>query len=251
MLNPLRALGSSLRDLFDDFLLLIACNLLWALLSLPLWALAFLLLSAGIPALAATAALLGVLPAGPATIALYYVAHRITDGRATKIVDFFGAMRQHARIGIMLTGIALAGLLMILFNLGFYLSVNNAFGGAMLGLWIYLLVFWLGLMLYAFPLAFLQDQPDLRLIARNAFLMSVGRPIFTFLTLVLMALILGLSLFLVVPAVLLTVAYLPVWATRATRQLIDDARRRREAAEEAGGAQAVNEKGRKGQVRPK
>jgi uncharacterized membrane protein YesL len=251
MLNPFRALGSSLRDLFDDFLLLIACNLLWALLSLPLWALAFLLLSAGIPALAATAALLGVLPAGPATIALYYVAHRITDGRATKIVDFFGAMRQHARIGIMLTGIALAGLLMILFNLGFYLSVNNAFGGAMLGLWIYLLVFWLGLMLYAFPLAFLQDQPDLRLIARNAFLMSVGRPIFTFLTLVLMALILGLSLFLVVPAVLLTVAYLPVWATRATRQLIDDARRRREAAEEAGGAQAVNEKGRKGQVRPK
>jgi uncharacterized membrane protein YesL len=251
MLNPLRALGSSLRDLFDDFLLLIACNLLWALLSLPLWALAFTLLSAGAPALAAAAALLGVLPAGPATIALYYVAYRITDGRATKIVDFFGAMRQHARIGIMLTGIAFAGLLMILFNLGFYLSVNNAFGGAMLGLWIYLLVFWLGVTLYAFPLAFLQDQPDLRLIARNAFLMSVGRPIFTFLTLVLMALILGLSLFLVVPALLLTVAFLPVWATRATRQLIDDARRRREAAEEAGGAQAVNEKGRKGQVRPK
>jgi uncharacterized membrane protein YesL len=251
MLNPFRAFGSSLRDLFDDFLLLIICNVLWALLSLPLWALAFMLLSAGAPALAAVAALLGVLPAGPATIALYYVANRITDGRATKVSDYFGAMREHARIGIILTGIALAGLVVILFNLGFYLSVNNAFGGAMLGLWIYLLVFWLGLSLYVFPLAFLQDTPDLRLIARNAFLMSVGRPIFTFLTLVLMGIIVGLSAFLIVPLVLITVAYLPVWATRATRQLIDDARRRREEAEAKPSDQPVNEKGRKGQVRPK
>jgi uncharacterized membrane protein YesL len=251
MLNPFRALGSSLRDLFDDFLLLIMCNLLWAAISLPLWAVAFTLLSAGAPALALVAAVLGVLPAGPATIALYHVAYRITDGRAVKVGEFFGAMREHARIGIILTGITIAGLVLILFNLGFYLSVNNAFGGAMLGLWIYLLVFWLGLALYVFPLAFLQDAPDLRLIVRNAFLMSVGRPIFTFLTLLLMGVIVGLSLFLVVPAVLITVAFLTVWATRATRQLIDDARRRREEAEAGPGDQAVNEKGRKGQVRPK
>jgi len=251
MLNPLRAFGTSLRDLFDDFLLLIACNLLWGVLSLPIWVIAFNILSLGAPWLAVIVALLGVLPAGPATIALYYVANRITDGRATKIGDFFRAMREHAKIGIILTTLVIGGLVVILFNIGFYLNVNNAFGGAMLGLWLYLLVFWLGLSLYALPLAFLQDTPDLRLIARNAFLMTVGRPIFTFLTLIMMGIIVGLSLFLIVPVFLMTVAYLPVWATRATRQLVDDARRRREEAEAKPSDQPVTEKGRKGQVRPK
>jgi uncharacterized membrane protein YesL len=251
MLNPFRAFGSSLRDLFDDFLLLIFCNLIWVLLSLPLWALAFAILAAGQPLLAAVVALLGVLPAGPATAGLYAVAYRITDGRAVKIGDYFGALREHARIGIILTGISLTGLVVILFNLGFYLNVNNILGGLMLGLWLYLLLFWLGLMLYVFPLAFLQEQTDLRIMARNAFLMTVGRPIFTVLTLVLMGVILGLSLFLLVPAILLTTAYLAVWSTRATRQLIDDARRRREAAEGGEPALPDGERGRKGQVRPK
>jgi uncharacterized membrane protein YesL len=250
MLNPFRAFGTSLRDLFDDFLLLILCNLLWVALSLPIWAIAFLILSAGQPFVAAVVALLGVLPAGPATAGLYYVANRITDGRAAKIGEFFSAMRNHARVGIILTGASITGLVVILLNLGFYLSVNNIFGGLMLGLWLYLLIFWLGLMLYAFPLAFLQEQPDLRLLLRNAFLMTVGRPIFTVITLLLMGIILGLSIFLVMPAFLVAVAYLSVWATRATRYLIDDARRRRELAEEAGAA-GVEEKGRRGQVRPK
>lgn len=253
MINPFRPLGSALRDLFDDFLLLIGCNLLWALLSFPLWIVAYNLLLAGLSLPAGVAALLGVLPAGPATSALYAVAFRVTDGRASKLADFFGALRQHARTGIILTGIAVVGLVVILFNLGFYLSVNNIFGGLMLGLWLYLLISWLGVMLYAFPLAFLQERPELRLIARNAFLMAVGRPIFTVLTLLMMGIVFLLSAYLLVPIVLFSVAFLAVWSTRAARTLIDDARRRREEAEAtATGAVSVSdEKGRKGQVRPK
>lgn len=251
MLNPFRPLGTSLRDLFDDFLLLIFCNLLWALMSLPLWGLAFLLFGAGQPFAAGAVALLGVLPAGPATAGLYAVAFRVTDGRASKLSDYFAGLRQHARIGIILTALAVGGLLVALFNLGFYLSVNNLFGGVMLGLWLYLLLFWLGLTLYAFPLAFLQEQPNLRTIARNAFLMAVGRPVFTALTLLLMGVILLISFLLVAPIALFTTAFFAVWATRATRTLIDDARRRRELAEGTAAQAPDEERGRKGQVRPK
>jgi uncharacterized membrane protein YesL len=251
MINPFRPLGTSLRDLFDDFLLLIICNLLWALISLPIWLLAYSLLVAGAAYAAAATALIGTIPAGAATAGLYAVAFRVTDGLASKVGDYIAGVRQHARIGIILTALAVGGVIIILFNLGFYLTVTNLFGGVMLGLWLYLLIFWLGLMLYAFPLAFLQEQPDLRTIARNAFLMTVGRPVFTALTLLLMGVILLLSLVLVAPIVLFTTAFLAVWATRATRTLIDDARRRREAAEGAPTAPGPEERGRKGQVRPK
>lgn len=249
MLNPFRALGKALRDLFDDFLLLTVCNLLWAALSLPLWWAALLPLLNGAWLLAFAIALLGVLPAGPATAGLFYVAHRVADGRAAKIRDFFHGMRQYARQGWVIVGIATASFILIFYNLSFYTRVDNIFGAIMLGLWLYGLIFWLGLLLYAPALVFLQEEPDLRLVARNAFLMALGRPIFTFLTIVLMLAIVLLSLFLVVAPFLITVALLALWSISAARQLIDDARRRREAAE--GAAAAPEEKGRKGQVRPK
>ncbi|GAB4445528.1 MAG: hypothetical protein OHK0015_47910 [Chloroflexi bacterium OHK40] len=251
MINPFPALGKALRDLFDEFLLLLVCNLVWSLLSLPLWVFAFIVLQAGAPLAASAIVLLGVLPAGPATIALALVAHRITDGRATSVGDYFRAMRQHARLGWLLTGLGVGGLLVILLNFGFYLGVNNIFGGLMLGLWLYLLIFWLGLMLYAFPLAFLQEEPGLRMIARNAFLMTVGRPVFTVITLLLMGILLLISAYLLVPALFITIAFLSVWSSRAARALIADARRRREEAESAPTTAPVEEKGRKGQVRPK
>jgi uncharacterized membrane protein YesL len=252
MINAFRPFGTALRDLFDDFLLFIMCNLTWALLAIPLYGFALSVAVAGQPVLASIVALLGVVPAGPATGALYDVAFRVTDGRAVKYRDFLAAMRKQARIGVLLTAIATVGLLIVLLNLGFYLSVNNVFGGVMLGFWLYLLVFWCGICLYSFPLAFLQEQPDLRTIARNALLMTIGRPIFTALTMLLMAIVIVLSFIIVAPLALFTSALLAVWATRATRTLIDDARRRREAAAlKSASVVASEERGRRGQVRPK
>jgi hypothetical protein len=52
--------------------------------------------------------------------------------------------------------------------------------------------------------------------------------------------------------VLITPAFFAVWSTCATRALIADARRRREEAEaRAAGPPSAEERGRKGQVRPK
>lgn len=250
MLNPFRALGKALRDLFDDFLLLIACNMIWSLMCAPIWAFALFLLGEGAGLLALVVALLGVLPAGPATGGLFHVAARAVDGRASKVRDFFTGMRLYARPGWAIVGVATAGLVLILYNLGFYLAVTNLFGAIMLGLWLYVLIFWLSLLFYAPALLVLQEQPDLRAIARNAFLMALGRPVFTFLSLVLLVIILALSLYLVLPIFLLTVALFALWSVHAARLLIDDARRRREAGESAT-APAPEERGRKGQARPK
>lgn len=252
MANPFRALWSALRDLFDEFFLLIICNLLWLLISAPLFFVAYVLLSAGGTVLAVVAALLGVLPAGPATAALTAISYRVSDGRAIKLADFFAGMRSHARQGWAVLGAFVAGAILTLFNLSFYLQVSSIFGGLMLGLWIYLLLFWCALLIYSFPLLFLQQRPDLRTMLRNAALMVVTRPIFTLVTLLLMAIILGLSVATVAPFVLIAPALLNLWSTRATRHLIEVAEARRAAQQaKAEAAAPPEEKGRRGQVRPK
>ncbi len=249
MVNPFRALGKAVRDLFDDFLLLGICNLLWAVFCFPLWWLALALLLGGAWLAAIAVALLGVLPAGPATAGLFYVAHKVADGRAAKVGDFFTGLRQYARPGWVIVGVATASFLLLIYNLSFYTGVNNLFGGIMIGLWLYALIFWSGMLLYAPALVVLQEEPNLRQVARNAFLMAVGRPIFSFATLALMLAVVLLSAFLIIPLFLITFAFLALWSVSAARQLIDDARRRREAAESV--ATPPEERGRKGQVRPK
>lgn len=252
MRNPFQALGAALRDLFDEVFLLLVCNLIWAALSLPLWALALSALAQGAPLAALLAGALGVLPAGPANAGLFYVVYRVTDGRATKIADFFAGMRRYLRPALLITLIAAGGALLVLFNLGFYLRMNSLLGGFLLGLWLYLALFWLGLTLYAFPLMMLQEVPSLRLIGRNALVLALGRPVYTFVTLLLMGALLAISLILVAPLVLITPAFLALWATRATRALIAAASRQsQEDGPGAPGPSPAEERGRKGQARPK
>jgi hypothetical protein len=102
----------------------------------------------------------------------------------------------------------------------------------------------------------LQTDKRVRVIARNAIVMVLGRPIFTLVTLILMVL-LGAVLGTFVPLLplLLTFAFLAIWSFRATNTLIAEAEARRAAQEEQATAAAGNpvstEKGRGGQVRPR
>lgn len=251
MINPFRPLWAALRDVFDDFFLLLLSNLLWCLLSLPLLWVAYAFLVDGMTIPAYLLILLNVLPAGPASAALAHVALRVSEGRATRIGAYIGAVRDYARRGWILLGIWTVGLLVLLIGIGFSLSFGSLIGAIMLGLWLYLLIMWLSALIYLFPLMALQEQFSLGGVARSAALMVIGRPIFTIVNLALMLAALALSLTLVAPLLMFTPALLSVWGMRATRALIDDARRRREAAEAQAEPSPIEEKGRKGQVRPK
>jgi uncharacterized membrane protein YesL len=252
MLNPFRALGKTLRDLFDEFLLLILCNLCWVVLSVPLWWLAYGLAWSGAFVPAVLVAMLGVLPAGPATMALTTVSLRVSEGRASTIADFFRGLRTYPRQAWALTAIWVAGMLLILFNFRFYFTWPGVIGGLILGVWVYLFLIWFALLIYAFPLLLLQERPDLRLVARNAGLMVLGRPLFTGVNMALMGVLVALSVVFVIPFLLITASLLNLWSVRATTALIEYQRARQEAAAEAtAAAPPAEERGRKGQVRPK
>jgi uncharacterized membrane protein YesL len=251
-----RVLWLSLKDVFDELFTLMAVNLLWVVLSAPLIVVAVLLFSAGSVALAIIATLLAVLPLGPSNAGLYTVAQRVSEGRVIEWRLFFEGFRQYLRLSWQVYGLWAVGLILIVGNLGFYSGIGAGLGAVVPILLLYLLLVWFGLLIYIGPLMVLQTDKRLRVIARNAFLMVFGRPIFTLVTLVLMALLgVVLSTFLPILPLLLTFAFLAIWSFRATTALVADAEARRAAQDERAAASVSNptstEKGRGGQVRPR
>ena len=251
-----RVLWLSLKDVFDELFTLIAVNLLWVVLSMPLVLAAVFLFSAGSTVPAIIVALLAVLPLGPSNAGLYTIAQRVSEGRVIAWRLFFEGFRGYLRLSWQVYGLWTIGLILLISNLGFYSGIGASFGAVLQILLLYLLMVWLALLIYIGPLMILQTDKRLRVIARNALLMVFGRPLFTLVTLVLMAL-LGVALGTILPILplLLTFSFLAIWSFRATTALVADAEARRAAQEERAAAAAGNpastEKGRGGQVRPR
>jgi uncharacterized membrane protein YesL len=243
------------RDLFDELFGLMFVNLLWMLISLPLLAIAFWLFSTGFPIPAGIVALLGVLPLAPASAGLTLIAQRVTEGRTFDWRMFFDGFRELRVLSWQVYGIWMLGLILILVNLGFYGLIEGGIGAVLTILFLYILLIWFALLSYLGPLTVLQRDRRARMVWRNAAVLALGRPFFTLLTTVLMALIATLSVWIPLLLLLLTASFFAVWGFRATTTVIADAEERRRARDEQqaadGGPPPNTEKGRGGQIRPR
>jgi uncharacterized membrane protein YesL len=252
-MNPLIVFWRAGRDVFDDLFVLIGANLLWVLIAGPLLIVTAILAFSATPIYAAITAMLSVLLLGPASAGLLTMAQRIVEGRVAPISLFFEGFRQHYRISWIVYGLWMLGLVTLIFNLIFYAQLSGFFGSFLTILFTYFVVAWFTLLIYLGPLMLLQEEQRLRLIWRNAFVMAFGRPIFTLLTAIIMALVIALSAFVVILPVLLTIALLIVWSMRATVAIIANDEERRAAREQQadGTPVPIAERGRGGQIRPR
>jgi uncharacterized membrane protein YesL len=249
-MNIISTLWKSLKDLFEDLFILALINLLWLLINAPLAVAGFFALSNA--NILYIVMLLSVLTLGPTNAGLYAVAERVTDGRTSSWRDFFAGMRAHPVLSWKVYGLWMLGLVIILVNLQFYSSNGSTIGSFLYILFLYFAVVWFGFLIYIGPLMQLQTDKRLRTIARNAALMTFGRPLFTLVTLALMAIIAVASIWLPILLLLAAVSFLAIWSFRAVLTLIAEAEARRLAAEEkASGVKANADKGRGGQVRPR
>ncbi len=249
-----RVLWISIKDIFDELFALVLVNLIWVLISAPLVVIAILLLGTGATILGSIVALLAVLPMAPANAGLYTVAQRVSEGRVFEWRLFFQGFRENLLLSWQVYGLWTLGLILIVSNLGFYNTLTSTLGSLLLVLFLYLLLVWYGLLIYIGPLMLIQTDKRLRIIARNAFLMVFGRPIFTLITLAMMGAIAALSFFVPIPPLLLTFAFLAIWSFRATTTLVAEAEARRLARLEQADPASGNpntDKGRGGQICPR
>lgn len=174
----------TIRALYDELFLFVWLSLLW-------WAGTLL-----------------ILPAAPVTLGLHKAANRVANYKRVDSSFFWESARQYIGRGWLLYAGNLLIFAGVIFNIWFYLNGRSSWAQVVGIAWIWILLFLLMASQYLFPLFWQQDHPSLKMVVRNALLLALRHPLYTFLLLLFQVLILVLSFVLVVPILLLTPALL-------------------------------------------
>jgi hypothetical protein len=185
MLLGLRAVGSALAQVLTHVTASLLANLLATVLSIPIvvaiGALAYGTHSFSLVPLG-VALLVGVLP-NPCTAGVQVVAREHAAGSYMTFREHWEGFRRYARPATVAWLASLAISALLLANLAFYAhavgSATGALGALAMPLflvWLLLFVYWLAMHLFVFPLLMLQEEKSIRLVYRNAFLMTFARP---------------------------------------------------------------------------
>lgn len=162
-----------------------------------------------------------VVTAAPATMGVQRVANRMANYKRVDNSFFWEAARQHIGRGWVLYLLNLLAPVMIFFNALFYSRVD--------GYWQIFAVFWLwafviSLMIgqYVFPLLWQQDEPDARLAIRNAALLALRHPLYSFLMLLFQLILTAISIGLTLPLLILAPAMVAISGNFALAGLLQE-----------------------------
>jgi uncharacterized membrane protein YesL len=187
------SLTESLTDVYLATIPLIVLNALWFVTALP------------------------IVTAIPATGALFYVTNRMAHGKAADWRAYFAGFRAHFwlswRWGLLNVFVfAILGS-----NLLFY-RVQDDSGWVRMAqtVVVVLLLFWIVLQLYTFPLLLEQADVRLRVALRNSMVIVLKRPVATLVLIAEIGTIVGLSTFVIQPAwIFITASLCAYLANRA------------------------------------
>lgn len=197
MIEGFRAGWRGLRSLEHQGYVYIWANLLWILLSLPI--------------ITAPAAWAGL-------IRLSY--HTQRSPTAAQFDEFWQGFRENLKRGALLALVNVAVIGVNVVNLLAYRDANGLAADTSRTVWTLVLLLWVTLQLYAWPLFYAMEQPSLRGAFRNAAVMITLNPLFTLAILLLMAVLIALSTLFPAAWLLLTGAALASIASAAVQNRI-------------------------------
>jgi len=189
------------RDIWEELLPLAVVNLVWLLA----WAapLSGGSLLASIPALAIVLIVIAVLVFAVATAGVYYVAYRVAHAKTFHFSDFVeGARLYWWRAILWILGNVLI-IVVLAANVLFYARIAANWSAIVAGLFVALFIVWVAVQVYFWPLLLAQEEPKLFLAWRNAFYLLLANPFYAFFIVSFSILLLGLSIGLTLPFVLM------------------------------------------------
>jgi uncharacterized membrane protein YesL len=159
----------------------VVANIVATLFSLPL--LLLLALAAGLTRSLSVlplgiVLLLGILP-NPAAAGVQFVARELAHKEPIYVREHWDGLRRYAIPSLKLWLLSLLGTAIIGFNVIFYAGLHSAFAGLLTIVWLYILLTWLAVHLYVFPLLIEQEVKGALLVYRNAVVIAITRPLFT------------------------------------------------------------------------
>jgi uncharacterized membrane protein YesL len=184
VIAALRVIGRAFGEVWDAFVLLAVLNLAWLGLSL----------------------LIVFFP--PATAALFEATGEIARGRNPGVRDLLGGVRRHFLRAWAWALVNVVVGVVVFVNLGFYGALDTPWAGPLRGIVVVLGVFWLVAQLLVWPYVFVQEEPRLGQAIKNALFTVFGAPVFALTIGVFVLVLATLSLLLVAPIGIFTVAFL-------------------------------------------
>jgi hypothetical protein len=217
MVDAFQVVRFSLRDFWDEFVLLVLMNLLWAgtvLLPLAPWLVLRGLVFGWMLALS----LILALPLPIVTGAVAYVTNQVARQKPVGWHTFSAGIRRYWAKSLAVALVNIIVVVLVVSNVRFYGGVlEGVWTNFAVAIWLVLAIYWLLVQVFWFPMLLEQENESLLLALRNALVMALITPGFT-LTLGIIILILAvLSVILTVPTMLLMVSLLLLMANHATR----------------------------------
>ncbi len=162
-----------------------------------------------------------VLPAAPVTAGIHNVANRMANYKRVDNSFFWeGARTQIGRSWLLYLINLLAPLLMAV-NAWFYFRLEG--WPQMIGIvfvWLFVIALMIGQ--FVFPFFWQQDQPDIKLALRNAAVLAMRNPFYTFLLLLFQILLVALSTAITLPLILLAPALVALAANFGVAGLLQE-----------------------------
>lgn len=163
-----------------------------------------------------------IIPAAPVTQAMHHVANRMANYNRVNNSFYWEVLWKNFGRGWLLYAFHLLLPGAILMNVWFYLTGSTSWMRIIGIAWLWIIVLIMMMMQYFFPLFWQQDEPNLKHVFRNAFLLAMRYPAYTFLMLLFQIVFLALSIVITLPLLLLTPAVMAISANFAAVGILQE-----------------------------
>jgi hypothetical protein len=216
MVDALKVTWQSLKDLWDEFVILIMLNVIWGLSLLLALAPLFLLGSADL-GLALVLSLLFSIPIPIVSGALCFVTNQIAHERAVGWDTFVTGLRLYWRKSLVVAFINLVALILIVANLWFYaFYLEGDWTILAVAAWILLSLYWAITQIYWFPMLLELEDEKVLLALRNALSLVLVSPGFSLVLALVLLVLTVLCIGLTIPLPLFMAVLLLLIINRAT-----------------------------------
>lgn len=207
----------AIRGTYDEFFILSGMGFLWFLMAIVLpYGVLYLSVSfvpwAGL-SVALTALALVLVP--PATAALFHVAWCLAHERRIEFGYFWQGFREYFGKSWLVTGIMIAVLAILLADAYFFFRAENGVFAVLGFIMLWVLLFWVAIQVYLYPLLIALEKKRLGLLFRNAAQLVIVFPLFCLLMLLVALLGTALSVLLLVPVATVWMPFIALLFSRA------------------------------------
>jgi hypothetical protein len=191
MRTALDVFWETVRDWYNGMVGLATMNFIWLLMSLTVV----------------------LLP--PATAGLYVVTNSIARGTGGRIEDFAAGARAYAWLSFRWALVNVAVGVVFAVNFSYYGATGTFFGAVVQMILAAAGLLWIAVQFYVWPFLIEQEKKQVRLALKNALFLTLANPIYTFIMLGAVGMVLVVSLIAILPVAVFATSFVSLLGNRA------------------------------------